>query len=343
LTARAEKDYLRDESTERFSDEGYMEEPKDYPKKRKDQLTAEADSQTDTEKYIHETKERHRFLVENMNEGVAIIQDRHIKFVNSQLTAISGYSAEELIDTPFGIYIHPVELPKVVDIYMRRIAGENAPARYELRIKNKNGRYRSVEAKASLITYQGKPADLVILRDITEQKQEKEIQSSLDNIPKILRSTGNLDKLYQSIHGLVSVLVSEGRNFYIALWNEDSKTFHFPYFVDEHQEKPGPQELGKGLTDYVLQTGEPLLASPEIISRLNKKGDIETAQHPNFVWLGVPLKRGGKTIGVMAVQSYNSGVRYSEEDKNILLYVSGLVAFKVEQDQDEKGILEIGE
>ena len=59
----------------------------------------------------------------------------------------------------------------------------------------------------------------------------------------------------------------DAKNFYIALWNEDEKLLSFPYFVDEFDPTPAPKPLGRGLTEYVIRTGRPLLASPELFER----------------------------------------------------------------------------
>jgi PAS domain S-box-containing protein len=106
---------------------------------------------------------------------------------------------------------------------------------------------------------------------------------------------------------------------------------HFPYFVDEEEENPGSEPLGKGLTEYVLRTGEPLLALPKVFNGLEKKGEVVSIGPPSIDWLGVPLKARNKTIGVMVVQTYTEGVRYSEEDKNILTFISEQVAMAIDR------------
>ena len=57
------------------------------------------------------------------------------------------------------------------------------------------------------------------------------------------------------------------RNFYIALYDEPSRTLRFPYFVDEVDTFSPEVPAGRGLTEYVLRTGEPLLASPARLRR----------------------------------------------------------------------------
>jgi len=75
-----------------------------------------------------------------------------------------------------------------------------------------------------------------------------------------------------------------------------------------------------------------------VFDRLEKKGEIESVGPPSIDWLGVPLKTKGRTIGVLTVQSYTEGVRYSEEDKNILEFISEQVAMVIERKRAEEQI-----
>ncbi len=58
-------------------------------------------------------EENYRNLIERANDGVAVVQDAILKFVNPKLTEMLGYEEEEILNTPFAIYIAPEELPTV--------------------------------------------------------------------------------------------------------------------------------------------------------------------------------------------------------------------------------------
>ncbi len=126
------------------------------------------------EEALRESEEKYRSLVERANDGITIIQDTLLKYVNPRLPHMLGYSVEEMLDTPFTTYIDPEELPKVNERYRRRMAGEDISPIYETIIRHKNGSKIYVEFNAGVVTYQGKPADLVFIRDITERKLASE-------------------------------------------------------------------------------------------------------------------------------------------------------------------------
>ena len=283
------------------------------------------------EEEFGELQERYRILVDRGDVGVAVIQDRLLKYVNPYLVEISGYTEKELIDSPFGIYIHPDELPRMVNCYMRRMAGEEIPSKHESVFKNKEGQDRRIEINTSRIKYQGRPADLVIVRDVTESRRTEKIRSYLCKISEAIRGADNLEEFLSLIHHVVSSLMPANDNFCIALYDQTTDMLDYPYFVDKHMENPGPHRPGKGLTEYVLWRGESFLASPEKIIELAERGMVESLSLPSYNWAGVPIKIGSQTIGVMTVQSYKEGTRYREEDQNILELFSGLVALSVER------------
>jgi PAS domain S-box-containing protein len=127
------------------------------------------------EEELQQSEEKYRNLVERANDGITIIQDEIIKYVNPCLADMRGDTAENIIGTSFTDYIHPDELPKVFDRYKRRVAGEDVTPIYETVLMRKDGSKAYVELNAGVITYQERPADFVIIRDITERKQAEEM------------------------------------------------------------------------------------------------------------------------------------------------------------------------
>ena len=126
------------------------------------------------ERALHESEEKYRNLVERANDGIVIIQDGIMKYLNPRLAEMGGYTVQESIGTPFTDYLHPAERPIVIDRYNRRMSGEDVEPIYETVLRRKDGSAISVEINASIISYEGRPADLVLVRDITERKQAEE-------------------------------------------------------------------------------------------------------------------------------------------------------------------------
>jgi two-component sensor histidine kinase len=215
--------------------------------------------------------------------------------------------------------------------------GHPVPDKYELLLHKRNGDDLFVEVNSSVVSYHNKPAVLVIIRDATERRQSEKLKESIFRISEAAISSDSLEELFQSIHRVISDLMP-ATNFYIALYDESTDLLSFPYFVDEVDQPDQPKKPGRGLTEYVLRTGKPLLASPEVFNQLTAAGKVELVGAPSIDWLGVPLNINGRTIGVLVVQTYTEGVRYGEEEKNILKFVSDQVAMAVHRKRTEAQI-----
>ncbi len=123
------------------------------------------------EKSLRESEEKYRNLVERASDGITIVQNSLIKYVNPSLVTMIGYTTEEIIDTPIMNYIHPDHVSIVIERYELRIAGQPVPPIYETILIKKDGTSLEVELNAGIITFQEEPADLVIVREITERKR----------------------------------------------------------------------------------------------------------------------------------------------------------------------------
>ena len=168
-------------------------------------------------------------------------------------------------------------------------------------------------------------------------RRQRRIQEATYAIAQAVTSSEGLDDLFARIHRIVAGLM-EARNLYVALLDDATGNLTFPYFRDEIDAEPpaGPVPVGRGLTGYVLRKGEPLLASPEVFDALVARGEVEPIGAASIDWLGVPLRAGERTIGVLAVQSYAGNLRYGEEDQALLGFVSSQVALAIERRRAEE-------
>jgi PAS domain S-box-containing protein len=173
--------------------------------------------------------------------------------------------------------------------------------------------------------------------DTIERAQK--IQAALFRISEAAQVSEDLNDLYRLIHSIISELMP-AENFYIALYDNSPELLTFPYYVDEFDGAPPPQKLGRGLTEYVLQSGLPLLVTPEIYEQLIAEGQVDAIGARPVDWLGVPLKTAKKIIGMMAVQTYSSDIRYSLSDQDVLAFVSAQSAMAIERKKSEDALRE---
>ncbi|CAG1003294.1 two-component system, cell cycle sensor histidine kinase and response regulator CckA [Methanosarcinales archaeon] len=124
------------------------------------------------EEVLKQSEEKYRILIDNIQDGVFIIQDGKIQFVNEAFTRMGGYTMGEVIGKDFRELVAPEDLEMVAERYQRRQAGEDVPKEYEFRMLQKDGKTRTlVNMNVGLITYRGRVASMGTGKDITEKKK----------------------------------------------------------------------------------------------------------------------------------------------------------------------------
>jgi PAS domain S-box-containing protein len=126
------------------------------------------------EEALRESEEKYSTLVENSLTGIFIHQDRKYMFVNDRFADIHGYQPEELLGQDPLTLIHPDEREASRQVMSKRLEGESAPDRYEIRRLRKDGKTIWCEMMATGIEYAGRPAIMGNIVDITDRKRAEE-------------------------------------------------------------------------------------------------------------------------------------------------------------------------
>ncbi len=130
---------------------------------------------------LQESEEKYRAVVERANHCIAIVVDGIIRFSNSAFNSIFGYEKSEIDGMKLTMFSPPECLDEVVDRYRRRMAGEKLSPLWETTLLHKNGTRVLVESSGGYIRFEGKPADLIFIRDITERKRMEEALKESEN------------------------------------------------------------------------------------------------------------------------------------------------------------------
>ncbi|MFA5400957.1 MAG: PAS domain S-box protein [Dehalococcoidia bacterium] len=138
------------------------------------------------EQQINESEKHHRMVLENISESIYVIQDGRIKFCKSGVSAITGYSGDELLNKSLAELIHPDDVKSVMDNHFGRAGGEQAPSEQIYRVIDKNGEIRWVEAHINTIEWEGRPASLIVQSDITERRQMEASIEKANRLHKML-------------------------------------------------------------------------------------------------------------------------------------------------------------
>jgi PAS domain S-box-containing protein len=105
-------------------------------------------------------------ILEQANDGVAILQDRVLKFANKVMATLMGYTAEELVGWPIAELLAPEIRDEQVIQYELRMRGDPLPRNYTTRVICKTGEAKELAvASAGLVRYKGRPALMAIVTD----------------------------------------------------------------------------------------------------------------------------------------------------------------------------------
>jgi two-component system, cell cycle sensor histidine kinase and response regulator CckA len=277
-------------------------------------------------------------LVECAPEAISILDTRYcVTRINSEFTRMFGFTPEEALGQRLdGLIVPPDRNAEV------RWIGESLEKGQKITLDTKRQRKDGTLvdvciSSASVMIGGTQVATYALYRDVSDQKRAEALSSALYRIAERTSSAADLQQFYAAIHNIVGELMY-ARNFYIALYDSTTQLLSFPYFVDEEDPTPAPKKLGRGLTEYVLRIGEPLLATPQVFEELCARGEVELIGAPSLDWMGVPLKVANNTFGVLVVQSYNQHIRFGERDRDILTFVSQQLASAVEHKRNEEAL-----
>jgi PAS domain S-box-containing protein len=299
---------------------------------------------TRTEESLRRSEERFHLLGRATND---VVWEWDLQtdgmWMNENVTKVFGYRAEEVEPTGawWEEHLHPEDRERILLSIQELIRTGGSAWTAEYRFRRSDGSHATVVDRAYVLhDATGHPIRMIgSAMDVTRQRKAEAIQSAVYKISEAANSAKDLHEVYRLIHKVIGGLMPAA-NFYIALYDEKTETLDFPYFVDEEEDTPPPQKLGRGLTEYVLRTGRPLLASPSVFDELVRKGEVVSVGPPSVDWVGARLESQGKTIGVIVVQSYTEGVRFDEEDKSILNFVSEQVAMAIERKRTQERLLQ---
>ncbi len=297
------------------------------------------------EEALVEGEARYRIQVEHAPEAIVVFDADTGRYVEANENAVRlyGLTREKLYETgpaalspqsqPDGSLSVAAAREKIQE------ALDGATPVFEWTHRNAAG--QDIPCEVRLVRLPSATRRLVrgSVTDISQRKHSEKVRAALYSIAATTSAAEDLDDFYAAIHGIVGELMY-ARNFYVALHDPLSATLSFPYCVDEVDPPPGTRPLRKGLTEYVLRTGEPLLMPDEDFPAFVATGEVESVGAPSVDWLGVPLKSRGRTFGVLVVQSYDPRFRYGATEKDVLTFVSQQIAVAIDRKRAQEAVRE---
>ena len=283
---------------------------------------------------VLEREEHNRTAVDNVTDAIVINVATTRVFVNKAFLVLHGLEdSAEVSGLPLDHFIVPEDREMVSERSLARQRGESAPGVYEYRIRKTNGAIRTVEASAVAITYDGQPATLAVLRDVTERKQAEQQVQCLADIGRIIGSSLNIDDVYQPFAERVWAALPFDR-IVITTADKENATFTTAYVMgDEIAEFQRGQvaTLTDSVTQEIIRTRSGLLTRTENIDELGNRfpGLLLASQAGFRSFISVPLISSDEVVGVLHLLSTTPDT-YMEHELNLAMgigaQISGAIA-----------------
>jgi len=117
---------------------------------------------------------KYNTIIKNANEAILVIQEGKLKLVNDIAAEIAGFSQKETLNRSFLEWVHPDDQEIVAENHLKRLKGEKVPDDYDVRVIDKNRKVRWMNIRPVAIEWEGQPAVLVFMTDISRRKQSEE-------------------------------------------------------------------------------------------------------------------------------------------------------------------------
>ena len=173
---------------------------------------------------------------------------------------------------------------------------------------------------------------------VERQSTAAKTQAALYNIADLAGRAQDLEEFYRGIHEILGALLY-AENMYIALYDDKRRQINFAFYVDsvdtDWPDSRAWEPLGEGyaggITGHILRTGLPFHGSRSELEQLFATSGVRPVGALPADFLGVPLQREGRSIGVLTVQSYRDEIGYDDEDERLLTFVAQHVADALER------------
>jgi len=277
-------------------------------------------------------------LFENSPDALVIVDASfRAQCVNREFQRMFGYSAAQILSHPIDSLILPPDRDAEAH-WISQCLQRGEPITLETQRRHRDGSLLDVCVSTAPLVVNGRTtAFYVLYRDISDRKRAETLNSALYRIAEKASATQDLQQFFAAIHGIVDELMPAG-NFSIAILDPESDSLSFPYFVDEQECASAPVAAGRGLVEYILRTGEPLLCTPKILQRLRQSGEVERTGPAPLHWLGVPLKVNHHAFGVLVLKSYSEKSVLGERDKEVLTLISRQLAPAIDHKRNEQAL-----
>jgi PAS domain S-box-containing protein len=281
---------------------------------------------------------RSRAILDAVEDGILGLDlDGRTTFINKSGTRALGWPADEILRQSAHSILHPSHgdgspYPVLTCAIHSSLTSESVVHVDDDCVWRKDGtQFTSEHTRRPLYDERGQLSGFVVVfRDTTVRMQAEKAKRALYEIAQASADAEDMHALYAGIHEIVADLML-AEDPCIALYDAAADSLTFPYCGDRHDRSAS--KPGLALTRHVLRTGRALHGTPEVVTDMSQRGEIDDVGPRSVDWLGVPLQQGGVTFGVLAVERGSPAQRFTPLDEQLLLSIAQHIAAAIERNR----------
>ena len=277
---------------------------------------------------------RYRTLLEFVPYPMVVFTlDGKVSYLNPAFTETFGWTLTEL-EGKYIPYVPP-GLEEETKQSIKRLFKEKFIRRHETKRLTKDGRILDVAMRGAVFSEseEQQAGELVMLRNITEEKRMKQTNETLLRISTALPAYPELEGLLDFISTEIKRLLNVDGALVILLDDEKKELFFMGAAYDDTDTQKRAKEIrypaDKGISGKVIKTGQPVIVH-DTSKDPDFYGVVDTQLHfHSQSMLDVPLRSGDRIIGVLSAINKKEG-RFEQSDVELLNLIAGTVALSVE-------------
>jgi diguanylate cyclase (GGDEF)-like protein len=158
------------------------------------------------------------------------------------------------------------------------------------------------------------------------QRRTKEFEL-LTQIGQVISSRLDPDEVLAAVHRELGRLFDTS-NFYVAFLEGHELRYEYEVVGGVKQAKRS-RKAKNGLSDFVIRTAQPILIRSDM-KHISQRLGIENSDHPASCFVGVPIRIGAISVGVVAALNFDREFVYEQRDVEVLATAAGQVAVAIE-------------
>jgi PAS domain S-box-containing protein len=282
---------------------------------------------------IRTSERQYRDLIEASNDAIYILVADRFRFVNQRFAELFGWSVEDLTDPDFDTtpLIAEESRPLVAERERRMQANQPLPSRYEFVAIRRDGSKFDAEVSVAYIHYDGMPAVLGILTDITARKAyEKALlrkNRELSVLNAVAEATTRARDLAQILEGVLERIIEllEVDSAGISILEPEKKHFgsvHYRGASETFVREMRTKGADVALVNVTLNTQK--------LQIFHDLAGEDPAQREGFQSaIALPLVSHGRCSGLVTIFTRRKRI-FSEEEVHLFIAVSRQIAVAIE-------------